>query len=170
MGQKKAPEEIQRMDHEEILQVYRGKQLGLLWRGRGSGILSRGDRTRANQTTRQSQGRSKPLRPGMGTLLRKTPGRSHGEHPERKTMALSPLERAKRTLPNLPTENHQNHRMAQPSHPLEVKRWIKHSRKPSAPSSQLSSTSSQPRRICSETASCQGRLKHLHSFTPPFPH
>src|SRR6266853_440157 len=148
MDQKKTPKEIQRMGHEEILQDHRRKQWDLLWRGGRPGIPSRRDRTSANQTTRQSQRRSKPLRPGMGTLLRKTLRRSHGEHSERKTMALSPLARAKRTLPSLPTENHQDHRMAQPSHSLEVKRWIKYSRKPSALASQLSSTSSQPRSIC----------------------
>jgi RNA-directed DNA polymerase len=42
---------------------------------------------------------------------------------ERETLAHPSLERAKRTLPNVPTENHEDHRLAQPSHRMEVKRW-----------------------------------------------
>src|SRR6266702_4533178 len=52
--------------------------------------------------------------------------------------------RAKRTLPNVSAEKHQDHRLAQPSRSMEIKRWLRHGRKPRAPSSQLPPTITQP--------------------------
>src|SRR5436305_13844989 len=66
----------------------------------------------------------------MGNVLRKTPGCSHRRHPQRKTLAHSSLERAKRTLPSVSAENHQDNRVAQPSYRMEGKRRFTHSRKP----------------------------------------
>src|SRR5947209_17362237 len=59
--------------------------------------------------------------------------------------------------------------MAQPSHRMEVKRWSRHSRKPSASASQLSPASPQPRFTRGETASGQtGGTKGLSCLTRKF--
>ena len=44
---------------------------------------------------------------------------------------------------------------------MEVKRWSRHDRKPSAPSSQLPPATTQPGFTRGETASCKGRLGRL---------
>src|SRR5205823_13183211 len=84
------------------------------------------------------------------------------------TLAHSSLERAKRTLPNVSAENHEDYRLAQSPHRMEVKRWSRHDRKPSAPSSQLPPATTQPGFTRGETASCQGRSKGLSCLTRKF--
>src|SRR6266566_2835746 len=87
---------------------------------------------------------------------------------QRETLASPSLERAKRTLPNVSAENHQDHRLAQPSRSMEIKRWLRHGRKPRAPSSQLPPTITQPGFTRGETASCKGRWKGLSCLTRKF--
>src|SRR6516162_676342 len=68
----------------------------------------------------------------MGKLLGKTARRSHGSDPQGETLVASPLERTKRTLPNLQPKDHQDHGLAQPPHSLAITRGIRCSRKPRA--------------------------------------
>src|SRR5260370_1351901 len=104
----------------------------------------------------------------MGKLLGKTLGRSHSRHAQRETLAHPSLGRAKRTLPNVSAENHQEHWLAQPSHSRESKRWFRHGRQPRAPSSKLPPAITQPRFTRGETASCEGRWKGLSCLTRKF--
>src|ERR1700730_3278307 len=71
-------------------------------------------------------------------------------------------------LSNMSAENHEDHGLAQPPHRMEVKRWSRHGRKPSAPPSHLSSASTQPGFTRGETASCKGRSKGLSCLTRKF--
>src|SRR5205823_11274312 len=86
---------------------------------------------------------------------------SHGRHSQGERLAHPSLERAKRTLPNVSAENHEDDWLAQSPHSMEVKRWFRHSRKPSASSSQLPPATPQPGFTRGETASCKGRLGRL---------
>jgi len=83
-----------------------------------------------------------PYDPAWETYARKTPRRADGSQTQRETMAQPSLEGAKRSLPYLSPEDHQDYRMAQSSPSLAIHRRIRSGRKPRTTSPNLSSTSS----------------------------
>src|SRR6266566_9754777 len=68
-------------------------------------------------------------------------------------MASPSLERTSRTLPSLPPEDHQDHRLAQSPHSLAIQRRIRSSRKPRLAASNLPLANPQPGSLRRETAS-----------------
>src|SRR2546428_13296647 len=142
MGQTEASKKARKMDKREILSFHWAAKLGVLRRSRGtrrnhpkgSALLRPHSPAR---TAHENQRRCKPVYPRMGTVLRGTPGREDGTHPERETATALSLERTKWSLPSLPPEDHQTDGVEQPPHRASGRRWGRSERKPSAAPPQL---------------------------------
>ena len=82
-----------------------------------------------------------------------TPRRENGRHLEGKKAVTCPLETAERTLSSLSSTHYQADRVAQPPQSLAVQRWRRSTREPRVVTSNLSPTTSQPRKLRSGTVS-----------------